>query len=1526
MVLASGSATRFERLSLEDGLSQASIYSIVQDNQGFMWFATEDGLNRYDGYEFKIYRYDSNNPDSISSNFVRAIYQDKQGVLWLGTDGGLNRFDAQTDSFSHFTHDPTNSDSLSSNTVHALYEDTQGILWVGTDQGLNQFDRNTQGFKVFRHQPQNPNSLSHNIVRTLFEDSSGTLWVGTSGGLNRFDRHLGTFRRFVHIQGQANSLSDNVIRMVTEDKLGHLWIGTRTGLNRFTPSTGQFRHFNHLPSNPRSLSHNTVRSVYMDSDDVLWVGTLDGLNRYDRQNQQFTRFSFDGADPNSLSNNVIFSIAQDSTGVLWFGTRGGINKYNPDTQRFSHFKHYQSDPHSLSAVHVESFYQDAQGKLWVGTRGGGLNVYDEKSQRFNHFRHQASDPSSLSSNVVLSIYEDSKARLWVGTLRGGLNRFEQGRFAHFKRQPGVADSLSHNSINAMTEDKEGRLWLGTLGGGLNRFDPERNHFEHFALDQNNPNSLSHDAVTALYQDKQGILWVGTWGGGLNRFDPQTRRFQRFRHHGDKNSISNDFILSIHQDNDGILWIGSQSGLNRFDAKTGRFRHLTQVHGLPNNVINGITQDNAGLLWFSTNRGLARYDPDSEIFTNYDVNDGLQSNEFNAGAVLRGINGELFFGGVNGFNRFFPEHIGDTPFSPKVLLTDFLLFNQSVPVKNALSQGGSSNNRPSGFYLSKTINALSELSLSYRQSVFSFQFAALNAVNPLKIQYAWQLEGWDQDWIYTDVKNRRATYTNIPPGSYSLRIKASAQAGDWSERDKPLTVTILPPPWQTWWAYAIYGLILSALIVSAIFIVNQRKKLLAQNEAIQNEQALNHRLQQVDKLKDEFLANTSHEFRTPLNGIIGLAESLIDGVAGPLPDKANHNLAMVITSGKRLNHLVNDILDFSTLKNHNLMLNTRTIDLHTLTEVVLALSQPLIGQKELLLVNAIATDLSAALADEDRLQQILHNLIGNAIKFTDHGRITVSAQLTDHELSISVSDTGIGIAKDQQAVIFNSFEQVEGDSGRRFSGTGLGLAISKQLVELHGGQIEVESSPGQGSVFSFTLPASDKGSVNDTHLSDVINRLQLQSDKTGFEAATNDTDSPVIESEHSNHRFRILLVDDEPVNLQVLHDHLSVCNYQLVEALSGPQALKAMAEQGPFDLVLLDIMMPQMSGYDVCRQLRQDSGVSDLPVIFLTAKTQVADLVQSFAVGANDYLTKPVLKHELLARVETHLKLLDVNRHLEQQVTKRTNQLIQSVNMASLGTLTDGIAHEINNPTNFAHVSSENLKVDLSKLEQLIFNLAGDDADEALLKHLKSHFLPLYKHLETIQSGTVRIKNIVEDLQAFTHHGCGDVQVVTITDKLQSAVNLVRTKYLNVIEFVTHFSAKPVLECYPAKLNQVFMDLIVNACDAIETKNQPTSVQKTSQASADKPAQPLGQIVITCKLSDTMVDITIRDNGCGMDDDIKSKIFDPFYTTKEVGKGTGLGLSIVYNIIQQHQGILTVTSQVGVGTVFTIQLPFNPAIQ
>ncbi len=786
----------FETLSTEDGLSQNAVLTICQDQQGFMWFGTEAGLNRYDGYQFRIYEHDPENPQTLSDNIVSTVYVDRSGQLWIGTRRGLDRFDPATETFVHYRHDPADPHSLAGTWVVSILEDQQGTLWIGTDDGgLNRMDGTTGTFTHYVRDPTDPHSLADNSIRVIHEDRSGNLWIGTRNGLDLLDRAKNTFVHYRRIPEDSRSLSDNAISAILEDTAGTLWIGTEGGgLDQLDQASGSFVHFQNDPADPHSLSHNRVRALFQDHLGRLWIGTQNGLNLLDRQSNHFVRFHHDVGDRRSLGADSIWSIFEDRTGVLWFGTYGGgLSKYSPYRNRFALFRHHPYRD-SLSDDMVWSIHEDRQGMLWIGTFNGGLNRLDRNTDTYTVLQHDPADPTSISSNDVRAILEDSSGILWVGTNGGGLNRYDPATetFSHYRHDPRDLRSLAEDRVTALLEDRAGRLWVGTRTGGLNRLDRTTGRFVRYEHNPTDPFSLSNDRVWALHEDHTGAIWVGTLGG-ISVLDPATGRFTHYLHDpDDPNSLSNDAVFSLYEDPSGIVWVGTWGGgLDRLDPTTRAFTHYTKKDGLPDDVIYGLLADSAGYLWFSTNRGLSRFNPQTESFRNYDVSDGLQDNEFNVGAYYESRSGEMFFGGTKGFNAFYPEQVTDNPFIPPIVITNLSKLNQTVRT-----------------YLP----ADEHIQLSYRDNLFSFEFAALDYNAPEKNQYAYMVEGFDPDWVAAG--NRRyASYTNLRGGDYVFRVKGSNNDGVWNEQGIAIHISVTPPFWETWWFLGLTALVLAGAVVA-----------------------------------------------------------------------------------------------------------------------------------------------------------------------------------------------------------------------------------------------------------------------------------------------------------------------------------------------------------------------------------------------------------------------------------------------------------------------------------------------------------------------------------------------------------------------------------------------------------------------------------------------------------------------------------------------------------------------------------------
>ncbi len=1096
---------RFERISIEHGLSQGTVNCMLQDRKGFMWFGTQDGLDRYDGLQFEVLAHDPDDPTTLNDNWILTLLEDAGGDLWVGTQtGGLSRWHRKSGTFTHYRHDAQDSRSLAEDEVRALVQDAGGNLWVGSSTaGLSRLDPTTGVFERYRHRPDDPASLSHDEVRALVLDRAGDLWAGTLGGLNRFDAESGTFTRYLHDDANPASLSDDRVRSILEDREGSLWVGTFGGLDRLDPASGVVEHFRHDPTDPPSLSENRVRTLYEDRDGRIWVGTDGALDLFDPASRTFFHYAHNAADPTSLSADRVMSIYQDRGGVLWVGMQGGLNKWSPRTWSFSHFKSDPARPTSLSSDKILSLSVDAGGAIWIGTNGHGLDRFDRASGTVRNYRKGDRRPGNLSDDTVTALLHDRDGILWAGTEDGGLNRLDVDgeTFEHFAHDPGRGDSLAADGVMSLFQDRHGDLWIGTYGGGLNRMRTAegrpRDSFDGWRHDPSDPESLSGDRVTAFGEDADGALWVGTFGTGLNRFDRHRGTFQRFANEpGRRSSLSNDVIVVIHRDPDGDLWIGTLIGLNRLeslDETSGiaTFRPYFAADGLPNEVIYGIysepgapsvrrksgAEGEPSRLWMSTNRGISRFDPRTETFKNYDTSHGLQGDEFNMNAHFQSPTGELFFGGTGGFNAFFPDRIEPNTAMPPVVLTSFSKLNR--PVR-----------------LERPIFETDEVALGHRDSIVSFEFAALDFTAPEKNRYRYLLEGFSDEWIDLG-HHRRVSFTNLDPGSYTLRVEGSNNDGVWSARGASTRIVVAPPPWKTWWAYALYALALSAIIRAYAGL---------QHRKVEQERAISARLREVDKLKDELLAKmrqvvedqkgqveererhlaererliseleaknaelerfnytVSHDLKSPLvtiKGFLGLLKR--DAADGDL-ERLDHDVQRISAAADKMHNLLEELLELSRIGHQ---VNTPVeVSSGDLAFEALELVGGSIAESEAEI--EIAPDLPPVVGDRVRLVEVYQNLIANALKYMgpqSAPRIEIGHENNGNGKRFYVRDNGIGIDPAYHHKIFGLFERLDATS----EGSGIGLALVKRIIEMHGGRIWVESpGQGQGSTFYFTL--------------------------------------------------------------------------------------------------------------------------------------------------------------------------------------------------------------------------------------------------------------------------------------------------------------------------------------------------------------------------------------------------------------------------------------------------------------------------
>jgi ligand-binding sensor domain-containing protein/signal transduction histidine kinase len=799
----------FERISIEKGLSQSSIFAILQDKNGFLWFGTQDGLNKFDGYEFKIFKHNPADSFSISDNWITSLCEDHLGNIWVGTSGGgVNRFDPIEEKFHHYTQGKNDPNFQEYSQIHSILEDSQDQLWVGTNGGgLSILNRVTGKFINFQYDEKNPTSISTNKIQSLLEDKNGDLWIGTDDGglclLKREHTQKGIFQRFIHNPNDRNSISSNRVLSLLQDSSGKLWIGTDMGLNLFDPVNSQFYRFKNNPKNEFSLSNNVIYSLYEDINHTLWIATDYGLNFYDQSNDRFWHINHDPINPNSLSNDLIRTIYKDASGTIWVGTYGGgLNRYDWRSKKFRHFTHVAGNRNTINDNNVWSILVSRSGHLWIGTNKG-VNKINRSRHKIQVFRHNPFDPYSLSDNIVRVIYEDTKGDIWFGTNKGGLNKYNplQKKFKRYLHSPVDSTSISNNTIRAIYEDKLGNLWIGTWGG-LNLYIAEKDSFVHFIHDPQNPASISDDRVRCLLEDRDSTLWIGTYNG-LNIFNRKTGEFKHYIHNSsDSTTLSHDRVLALHQDLKGNLWIATYGGgLNKFNPVRQSFEVYTVKDGLANDAVYGILEDESGYLWLSTNKGISRFNPETERFRNFDVSDGLQSDEFNGGAFAKSPQGELFFGGINGYNAFLPNKITENQYIPPVVLTSFKLFDKEVRLDSSISN-------------------IEKVRLSYLDNFFAFEFSALDYTGPENNQYTYMLEGFDRDWIRCG--NRRyANYTNLDGGEYIFKVKGSNSDGVWNEEATSVKIVIEPPIWGELW-FRVGSVILILAIIYGVYHYRVRK--------------------------------------------------------------------------------------------------------------------------------------------------------------------------------------------------------------------------------------------------------------------------------------------------------------------------------------------------------------------------------------------------------------------------------------------------------------------------------------------------------------------------------------------------------------------------------------------------------------------------------------------------------------------------------------------------------------------------------
>ncbi|MBS4036323.1 MAG: response regulator [Ignavibacterium sp.] len=1240
---------KFNNLTVEDGLSNNKVNIIIQDKTGFIWFGTEDGLNRYDGYNLKVYRHDSSDSNSLSNNSIWALLEDKQGNIWIGTkDGKVNIFNPISEKVIRITPQPILKDW---NSITALYEDNTGKIWIGTrSAGVYKYNPESKDFSHWNYDTLSYNGLSHFSVRSIVQDQHGKIIIGTYKGLNRIDPKIpgNEIEKFYHEQGNLNSLSSSQIYNLTKSNQYPeiIWIGTPTGLNEFDSANDSFKRIK-IPNKENLQFGEGASSVIeevINGEEILWTDTYSGLLRINITTGSYHRFTENPNDPGSLINNQINKIIKDRSGVIWIATENGVSFYSPKSTRFnSPFNEKAQIFLNASKLknNLRAAVQDKNKNIWLGFSDGLISIVNSEGSNLTKSYPQ------LDQLNVWCLSADSANSLWIGTYGQGLKQYDLNTGTQKDLQL-IYKKTSERTvpfIKSLFTDSKNNLWIGYWGSGLGFYDPLNGNSKVWRSETDNPASLNFQDIWSIAEDRFRRIWLGTPGGGLNLVkDIDNDIFGYWVHsEDDSNSISSNSVFSvcaakIHNkivdSNLTVLWVGTNNGLNKFSINNRSMdpydfsvdiKHFTKNNGLPDHNVNSILEDDNGNLWIGTNAGISFFDVNKESFTNFSRKDGLNGITMNPDAALKLEDGLMIFGSAEGPNIVNPSEINFSKYKPNIIFTDFQLFNQSLMI---------GDNSP----LKKSIIHTEEIVLSHDQDVFSFKFAALDFNSPQSIKYAYKMEGFDIDWIETDGR-RFATYTNLDPGTYFFKVKATNADGVWNSEAASIMLIITPPWWATLWAYGLYMfLIILGLLAIRRFEMSRVK--LRNELRLRNYEA--EQKSQLEETKSRFFANLSHEFRTPLTLIKGPVEILKNKITGR---SEKEQIDIIERNSEKLKELIDQLLELSQLENASVPLKAQQEDLIKILKGLVYSFESLAHQKSITVKFESECELKTVWIDRDKFEKIINNLLSNAFKFTPSGE-TVSVQvktiISDEKdfAEVIISDTGIGIPEHKLKNIFDRFYQVDDSSQRNYGGSGIGLALVKELVDLHKWNITVESDKGKGSTFKLIIPLTEDYWDDSEKLSgELINKISAQ--VRNKSAATqlsdqidglNDLKNKKISQENKS---SILIVEDSDDLRKYLSDLLKN-NYAISEAINGEKGLKAANEILP-DLIISDVMMPSMDGLEFCRQIKTEWKTSDIPIILLTAKASFESKLEGLETGADDYLTKPFDSRELFVRVKNLLE-------------------------------------------------------------------------------------------------------------------------------------------------------------------------------------------------------------------------------------------------------------------------------------------------
>jgi signal transduction histidine kinase/ligand-binding sensor domain-containing protein len=1085
---------KFDYLTTDNGLLSNRIASICRDYKGFVWIGSQGGLNRFDGYKLTSYINDSNNNKSISSNDINYILEDNNKDLWVGTSIGLNLYNSDQDNFEVFLNNPKDSNSINNNYIKCIYKDTKNNLWIttGVNGGIEKWIPEKRSFKHYRI-TNTPDDRMYNSYSSICEDKQGKLWIVSNGrGIVEFNPKTG---KFVLHDDPNIDFGFNLTKRIYIDSYNTAWISTEgNGLFSYNIKTGKFKH---IPVNENGSGTNglLIREVIQVDNNHLFI-TVDqgGINILNIVTGKYEYCKFSDKKTSGLNNDGIWTIYKDIEGIIWVGTSaGGVNYYNPKKERFKLYRH-SSDPNSVAYDAILCFYEDEYGKIWIGTDGGGLSIFDPVNKTFTNYKNNPADPNSLSSNVVISIDEDKDKNVWLGTWSGGLNKYDRktNKFHRYFYSSTDTSTISSNNIWSLIVDAQNNLWISNFDLGIDVYNKKTGFVRRFKYDVNNTSSNNFFRCNNFYRGRSKI-WIAR-DNTLSYIDTVDNSIKNFT------SIHDALIRSLYEDKNGNIWVGTnKNGVLVYDSKGIVIKTLNTSNGLANNTMCVILEDNEGNLWFSTNNGLSKYNIKKQTFRNYTQNDGLQSNHFKEWAFLQSKTGEIYLGGYKGFNSFYPDSLYDNTYIPYVYISEFQIFNKTVYPGEP------------GSPLTKSISQTSEIVLSYKMSVFSFVFSAIGYTFPENSQYAYKMEGFDKDWNKTDASRRYVTYTNLDPGKYTFKVKATNNDGIWNEKGVSLEITILPPLWKTlWFKIAIVSFTLMVLfliyykrlvriqktnallnklvkvrtkeieeknkmLVSQAEVVNEANTLLEERQMQIEEQteelmAQRDELSQLNATKDKLFSILAHDLRAPFNNIIGFSDLLLKNVRKYPVEKVELQLGFIREAATNTFNLLNNLLQWSRTQRGVILFEPENIIFSQHLENEMKNLNQQAHRKEITIEIKTDNDGIIINVDPNMINTVVRNLISNAIKYSHvKSKVIVEYKVIDNEFVFSVKDMGIGVSEELLHKLFSILNNASKQGTTGEEGTGLGLLLCKDFITKHNGKIWAESEEGKGSTFYFSLP-------------------------------------------------------------------------------------------------------------------------------------------------------------------------------------------------------------------------------------------------------------------------------------------------------------------------------------------------------------------------------------------------------------------------------------------------------------------------